>query len=309
MNIGAWVHMYPPQHNAGAEHMLHAMLLEAVKHGHDCVVYVSGNCVPADFEPYEIDGVRVSNDKRILNHIDILLTHLDRTPDAEDMAEKRDIPLVQIFHNHSRPDMVRRCDLAIYNTQWLLDAAPCDAPSIVVHPPIWPERYKTATTGRFITLINLQKPKGVEMFYRLAADMPHLQFLGVKGSYGVQEPAPNLPNLTILENQTDIRKVYAETKILLMPSSYESYGRCAVEAAVSGIPTIAHPTAGLREALGEAGTFPVPDSASWRCAINYVLDTYPMRSQLAKSLGASLDPAADMARCLTALEQTVAEYS
>jgi hypothetical protein len=40
-----------------------------------------------------------------------------------------------------------------------------------------------------------------------------------------------------------------------MPSSYESWGRVAIEAACSGIPTIAHPTDGLLEALGPAGIF------------------------------------------------------
>jgi len=42
---------------------------------------------------------------------------------------------------------------------------------------------------------------------------------------------------------------------LLMPSLYESYGRTAVEALVSGIPVIASPTPGLKESLGDAGIF------------------------------------------------------
>ena len=40
-----------------------------------------------------------------------------------------------------------------------------------------------------------------------------------------------------------------------MPSLYESYGRTAVEALVSGIPVIASPTPGLKESLGDAGIF------------------------------------------------------
>jgi glycosyltransferase involved in cell wall biosynthesis len=40
-----------------------------------------------------------------------------------------------------------------------------------------------------------------------------------------------------------------------MPSSYESYGRTAIEAGASGIPVICTPTIGLKEALGAAGIY------------------------------------------------------
>ena len=118
MKIGALVHMAVPIHNAGAEHMLHAMLKEAVREGHECIVVVKGREVPLGLEPYVIDGVRVSTDLRHLNGIDVLITHLDMTEEAELIAQRRNIPLVQIFHNDSRPHTAKRCDLAIYNTRW-----------------------------------------------------------------------------------------------------------------------------------------------------------------------------------------------
>lgn len=297
--------MWPPAHNAGAEHMGHSMLSYAVKQGHEAIVVIEGEGGRKLVKPYVLDGVKVSSDRRTLKGVDVLLTHLDRTPDAEAWAEKHNKPLVQVMHNHHRPDMAEKCDLAIYNTHWLLEDAPMpfDCPSVVLHPPVFADTYRVKPKGDFITLINLQEAKGGRMFYALAAAMPHLNFLGVKGSYGIQlMPPPHLKNVTIIENQSDIRCVYEQTRILLMPSSYESYGRCAVEAAVSGIPTIAHRTKGLWEALGEAGSFPLPDSDSWKAAINYVLDTYPMRSRMARSLGDSLDPEGDMDRCLEAME-------
>jgi glycosyltransferase involved in cell wall biosynthesis len=80
--------------------------------------------------------------------------------------------------------------------------------------------------------------------------------LAVRGDYGDQVIMDELPsNVTLLDTTPDIREVYARTHIVLMPSEYESWGRVAIEAGLSGIPTIAHPTTGLQEALGGAGIF------------------------------------------------------
>lgn len=307
MKIGAWVHMYPPYHNAGAEHMLHAMLSDLVKRGHEAVVVIDQGRghKQLGIKPYVHDGVCVSEDKRTLKDIDVLLTHLDRTPDAEKWCEKTGVPLVQIFHNHERPTTVNHCDLGVYNTHHLLLHTPmtdehAETPTVVIRPPVWAKHYTVERTnegqGEAITLINLTKPKGVEMFYTLARMFPKLPFLGVKGSYG-EQIVRQLPNVTIVENQKDIREVYRHTKILLMPSSYESYGRCAVEASCSGIPVIANPTKGLREALSaidERGLFPLPDSDSWGCAIKYTLETYPARVRDALWVAKNLDPDGDM---------------
>ncbi|MBQ1163612.1 glycosyltransferase, partial [Streptomyces sp. A73] len=50
-------------------------------------------------------------------------------------------------------------------------------------------------------------------------------------------------------------RVYGRTRVLLMPRSYESWGRAGCEALASGIPVEAHPTPGLCESLGEAGVY------------------------------------------------------
>ncbi|MEU6394827.1 glycosyltransferase family 4 protein [Streptomyces sp. NPDC046939] len=65
--------------------------------------------------------------------------------------------------------------------------------------------------------------------------------------------------------------VYARTRVVLMPSIYESWGRVAIEACASGIPVIAHPTPGLVEALGEAGIFAYRDDLNaWTDALNHL---------------------------------------
>jgi len=52
--------------------------------------------------------------------------------------------------------------------------------------------------------------------------------------------------------------VLARTRVLLVPSSYESWGRAAVEAMAAGIPVVASPTPGLVEALGADWPFFAP---------------------------------------------------
>ncbi len=93
-----------------------------------------------------------------------------------------------------------------------------------------------------------------------------MHFLGVRGAYGRQVmPPPRLPNCEVLDSVTgkEMRThVYGRSRVMLMPSLYESWGRVAVEALASGIPVIAHPTPGLVESLGEAASSPTATTST-----------------------------------------------
>lgn len=222
---------------------------------------------------------------------DVLVTHLDLTSQAMTLAMAVKKPLVHFVHNSSQM-MYWRVDarvpyknsLTIYNSNWLANTPSQWGPqilpdewksphSIIVHPVVEPERYR-CERGDSITLVNPTAGKGARTFYALAKKMPEYQFLTAQGGYGIQEPCPKgpnthpfwdeagnekpcegLPNVTHVKNDPDIRNIFRRTKVLLMPSDYESYGRAGVEAACAGIPTIAHPTLGLLEAFGDAGIF------------------------------------------------------
>src|SRR5690606_41527203 len=104
-------------------------------------------------------------------------------------------------------------------------------------PPVMDEEYATER-GDGVTLINLYPPKGAATFWTLAERMPDVKFLAVIGGYGHQD-VRELPNVEVMPNIPGRRmrdEVYARTKILLMPSEYESWGRVGVEAMASGIP-------------------------------------------------------------------------
>jgi len=142
-------------------------------------------------------------------------------------------------------------------------------PSIVVRPHVDVKRYKVKR-GDNITLINLFERKGGKFFHELARMMPERKFLGVEGGYGKQEKE-TLKNVSYMKNTPDAKKIYSQTRILLMPSMYESYGRTGIEAMSSGIPVIACETPGLRESLGDVGIF-CDKSKEWVEAIKRLDD-------------------------------------
>jgi glycosyltransferase involved in cell wall biosynthesis len=98
------------------------------------------------------------------------------------------------------------------------------------NPPSRPE-------GECITLVNANAIKGLFVFTELAKHFPDRKFLGVRPYYNFIQ-TPNLPNIEWMDIQEDIRDVLKKTRILLMPSIYETWGRIAFEAMYNGIPVL-----------------------------------------------------------------------
>lgn len=295
MKILAFVHGYPPIHNAGAEWMLHTMLKYAVKNGADAEVLLP----ISDLKPYTFEGVRVDRDvfgeaRDKLKECDIVISHLDRYGKASNMSEFYHKPLVIIVHNsHIYAGMNSRWDYkkyAIYNSHFTKGVVKYQRPSIIVHPPVTREDYKVKA-GKLVTLINLFEPKGGAVLQQIATLLPETKFMGVRGGYGQQEIGSQ-KNIKYVDNTPEMKKIYSQTRILLMPSSYESYGRVAVEAMASGIPVIAHPTPGLKECLAEAGIFcDRKDPKSWAKEIKRLEDPaeYKKASELALKRSDEID--------------------
>lgn len=259
MKILALVHGYPPQHNAGAEWMLHEILLNLKERGHDPEVVIPGG--GPDFE-----GIPVSDDREIrkkVSQCDMIFSHLKQGGRALNMAEFYGKPYIHFVHNTNLFDVIRvknrdkgagRFVYVVYNSEYTKRVLNYPNPSIVLHPPVDTARYKVKPKGNKITLLNLCDNKGGLFFNDLIKLMPDYQFLGVEGAYAKQEKS-QYSNVTYVNNTPDIKKIYAQTRLLLMPSQKESYGRAGVEAMASGIPVIASPTEGLKESLGSAGVF------------------------------------------------------
>jgi len=129
----------------------------------------------------------------------------------------------------------------------------------LLYPAVDLQRYRVAdNTHEHITMINPVPVKGVVPFLNLAAALPARKFLAVEG-WGTP-PAilelirTKLPNVTYWKKQVDMRAVYRQTHILVVPSQWEeSFGRVITEAQISGIPVLASNVGGIPEALGDGG--------------------------------------------------------
>lgn len=92
--------------------------------------------------------------------------------------------------------------------------------------------------GDCITLVNANILKGLPLFINLALRFPEKKFLGVRPYYNKINVPENIPNIEWIDIQEDIRIILQRTRVMLVPSQYESWGRVAFEAMYNGIPVV-----------------------------------------------------------------------
>lgn len=297
MKILVHIHGYPPNHNAGAEWMMHHMLKWLQKRGHEIVVAVpdpgakefEGITIVAEYETQHI--------RKRYQWADIVMSHLVKVGKVINNIRIVDRPACFLMHNthyDSMIDLIAHRSVMCFNSHYTQDVPHYSLKeSCIVYPPCPTEYYKTNRGGaKCATLINFGLKKGGNMFYELAHMLPEIEFLAVKGDY-YHQAKRKMDNVTFKENTPRIQKEYALTKVLLMPSEYESFGRTAIEAAASGIPTIAAPTPGLKESLGEAGIFiELGDVDGWAAELKKLMgddDYYKERQKLSKARAKELE--------------------
>jgi glycosyltransferase involved in cell wall biosynthesis len=186
---------------------------------------------------------------------------------------------------------------------------------IVVRPHGFPEPFEIVPTGKLrervgvedgtrvvLSVGRIAHGKGLELLVRAAVDMDdvHFAFVGPDGGHGVLDEllmlrerlgvADRVHFLGILP-RSELLSLFAEADVFVLPSSYESFGMVAAEAAAAGAPIIVTDRCGVAELVADRGALVVPyEDAAVRHALARLLEDPALRARLgeeAKSVAAA----------------------
>ena len=152
----------------------------------------------------------------------------------------------------------------------------------VIPPLVLKDRYETVTCRRKVVFIGLNPVKGVDLAFRLAETRKDIPFefyeswsLGRKEFNDYRKRARCAGNVSVSRKVLDMRTVYRQAKIVLVPSSCEeAWGRVVTEAQHSGIPVLASKIGGLPESVGQGGILVDADAplSTWQQALSLMWD-------------------------------------
>jgi glycosyltransferase involved in cell wall biosynthesis len=185
----------------------------------------------------------------------------------------------------------------------------------VIPPVVRAQDYMAAATGQKVLFINPTPIKGAELMFALAAECPDIPFLVVESWH--LEPhwrrlcmhrAQLLGNVQWQAPTDDMRSVYAQARVLLMPSVWEeSFGRTVVEAQLNGLPVLASHRGALPQNVGEGGLTLDPHApvSAWAAALRRLLAEHDTFSDAARAqaLGHAAATPLIVARLMSALSQ------
>lgn len=163
--------------------------------------------------------------------------------------------------------LVRQCAAIVaigdHTAQYIRQHAGREA--TVIHPPMYGsgpfERLGSFDQG-LITMINPCAVKGIVIFLALAERFPEYSFGALPGwgtTASDRRALESLGNVTLLAHAKHIARVFADTRLFLMPSLwYEGFGLSVMEAMLHGLPVLSSDSGGLLEAkLGTRFILPV----------------------------------------------------
>jgi len=300
MSVVALTHGYPPFWNMGGEVSLHRTLIAA--RGDKFVL--TGTEKEYDFEGVHAKSIHardVLDIKTDPNPIAKQLKDLDATvvigQNELSLAAVRSARIVgatPIVNVHTPPrygrnlaDAMYETDYAIYNTRTAAEEWG-EPNALVVHPPISPLPKNTMTGGDAYTVLSSLVNKGVEVVLALAQIYPNQRFIIVRspaepthGLKDIEERVAKLPNVELHPRvpPEEVEVYLRQTRILLVPSRYETYGMSAIEAAGYGIPCVHVDTPHVREGIGDGAILVPPmDVKATAAAIETIEKNYDLYS-------------------------------
>lgn len=273
MTIVAVSHGYPPAWNMGGEVSLHRSL----KALDEEVIVLTRTDEEYSFEGISVKPIAITdvlnpranpiplaNQLRDLNARVVIAQNELSLPAVRAARTAKTISLVSVHtpprYGRGIKDGLRLADYAVYNTRAAAKAWG-EPDSFVLHPPVTPLPADKPPKGDAYTLLSSLRNKGVTVALELAKRYPHKRFIIVRspaeithGLPDLEEQAAALPNVELMPRVApeEVCKYLRQTRILLVPSRYETYGMSTLEAAGYGIPTIHVNTPDVREGIGKS---------------------------------------------------------
>jgi hypothetical protein len=278
---------YPPAVLGGAEFATHRLTLWLQQQGWTAQVYIipGGLKSPTDY-PAEFEGVPIQYCHNLYSLQfppgAIVCSQLWAAKAARTVAEMRGTPYIEFVHYVDAtvlspwPWTTRRNFRMVYNSEdtrrralelagWMRDV-----PTSVLPPTVWPVSAAPSAAPSleerpWIVLVNTSEDKGAKQFAAMAAHSANegsgRTYVGVRGAHGAQYACGDA--VQILEPTLDMETVWSKARILVVPSTFETWSMVATEAMAHGIPVVAadHIPA-LRENCGPDAAVYVPRDAT-----------------------------------------------
>lgn len=297
MNILLTPGVYLPHQRAGSEIALHNTVKYLMQQGHQV------KCIARCPQNYTFDGIEVyahredwkSHYNDLWNWADLVFTQLSGTGYSMNKSRQMSKKVISFAHNNAGyPQIgIRQNVYPVYNCENTKRELGYNKESFVLHPPVDYRNYEPLL-GEYITLVNHNENKGGYILIEIAKQMPEHKFMAVQGGY-YQQILSKQPNIKYVPMVTDLREYLKQTKIIIAPSEYESWGQAQVEAMCCGIPVIGSDIAGFRDSLGADGNFVRRnDVDAWVKAIKNVLYDYENQSAKALKRAKELDPTEEL---------------
>ena len=262
-------HAYLPQIVGGAELSIHVMCQQMMKRNHDVAVLaqlwsddffglvsrikrrLSGSAFSSDRGL----GYPVYRGWSLEENLPEIITKFNPDGIIVSMLGAQSLPLATAAASTGRPTLVYVNDAGLkgctiefprnsrvqflanshFTRNFLFDQLGIDA--VVIPPIVIPESYRTTTNGSHVTFVNPHPLKGGHIAVSAAARLPEIPFLfieswplskEIKAEY--QKTLSDCRNVTWLPPTSDMRKIYAQTKLALREIVWVGFARFLIRA-------------------------------------------------------------------------------
>lgn len=199
---------------------------------------------------------------------DVLLVHHFYAHEFHDELVATGLPIVHVVLNGER---LPEAALAVFISEWIAARCGWRHGDLVITPPAMAD-VVADTHGDAIGMVKPLPHKGIDLVYRIAAELPDRQFVVLRGEWQTLEDIRPMPNVEFMEPVVHMADFYARCRLVLMPSLSEDAGTVAQEATMNGLVCISSNVGGLAETNRGGLQFDPGDLGSWVAAIR-AMDT------------------------------------